>query len=124
MSTYTPPDNPTDAEAAALDLIVQFPAVALAQPGRLLHPLIEALQDYAGMLSAAEVFTGMPWPDAKQVAAAIAFDVCMRDDAGQFLRQRAANALGGGDGMVWRDREQVARAMTVAAAALGDGGAR
>lgn len=112
---YALPENPDDPEAAALELIVRIPTEVMAEPGRLLHPLIEVLQDFTGMLSVEGAFTGMVWPDAKQIAAAIAMDLCTRDDAGDFLRYRAGNALSGADGMVWRDRDLVARALTLAA---------
>lgn len=114
-TTYTIPDNPADPQAAALEMIVRFPTEVLAEPGRLLHPLIEVLQDFTGMLQAEGGFAGMVWPDAKQVAAAIAVDLCTRDDAATFLRSRADNALAGVDGMVWRDRLAVARTLNLAA---------
>jgi hypothetical protein len=34
-------------------------------------------------------FAGLSWPDAKNIAAAIAFDVTQRDDAVAFIRGRA-----------------------------------
>lgn len=107
--------TPADPEAAALDLIVRMPAEVLAEPGLLLHPLIEVLQDFTGMLSAEAAFTGMAWQDAKQVAAAIAMDLCTRDDAGDFLRHRAGNVSSGVDGLAWVDRERAVRALTLAA---------
>ena len=118
--TYTPPENPADPEAAALEMIVKIPTIYLAEPGRLLHPLIEVLQDLTGLLSAAGAFTGMVWPDAKQAAAAVAFDVCLREYPAVMLRERAANAASGADGMDWQDRERAARALRIAADILGD----
>lgn len=111
---YTVPDNPTDPEAAALDLIVQL-------PGQVMHTdqFLPILQDYCGMLHAEGAFTGLSWADAKQVAAAVAFDACTRDDGAEVMRNRARNALAGADDMPWQDREGVARALNIAATVLG-----
>lgn len=114
-ATYVVPENPADPEAAAYEMIVQFPAAVLAEPGVILHPLIEVLQDYAGMLQAQGAFAGLAWEDAKNVAAAVAFDLCQRDEAAEFLRWRARNVLAGADNMTWASRENVARALNVAA---------
>ena len=51
------------------------------------------------MLDAEGVFTGLCWLDAKPVAAAICFDICNRDNAADFLRNRARNVLAGTDNM-------------------------
>ena len=115
-AAYVAPEDPADPEAAAYELLVRFPAAVLAGPGVILHPLIEVLQDYAGMLQAQGAFAGLPWEDARNVAAAVALDLCNRDDAADFLRWRARNVLAGADNMTWRNRENVARALNVAAA--------
>jgi hypothetical protein len=81
----------------------------------------EALQDYCGVLHAEGAFAGMTWPDAKQVAAAVSFDACTRDDAG-FLQSRAANIHDRIDGMTWDDRDAAVRAFSIAAEALSVGG--
>lgn len=109
------PENPVDVEAAAYEMIVRFPTEILTKPGRVLHPLIEVLQDYASLLGAQDAMAGMVWEDAKQVAAAIAFDLCLRDEPGEFLRKRSRNALAGADNMAWKDRARVARALSIAA---------
>ena len=61
---------------------------------------------------------GLGWPDAKNIAAAVSFDVCTRDDAADFLRNRARNVLAGTDNMPWENREGAARALNIAAAVL------
>lgn len=114
-AAYVVPEDPADPEAAAYELIVRFPTEILAEPGRLLHPLIEVLQDYTGMLSARDAMAGLVWADAKQIAVAIAFDLCQRDDPGGFLRLRARNAESGADNMAWHNRARAARAMQIAA---------
>lgn len=90
---YTLPDNPIDPEAAALELIVRFPEMILHTDA-----FRSVLQDYAGALDAASAFAGPSWSDAKNIAAAIAFDLTQRDDAQEFIARRARNVLGG-DGM-------------------------
>lgn len=115
MSTYTVPDCPADPEQAALELIVRLPCDMLGQGG---PGLREILQDYTSLLHVAGCFTGLSWPDAKAVAAAAAFDVCMRDDPAGFLRFRADNAATGADGQQWDDQEAVARALRIAAQPL------
>jgi hypothetical protein len=70
------------------------------------------------MLDAEGAFAGLSWADAKPIAAAICFDVCSRDDSADFIRNRARNALAGGDGMEWQNREGAARALNIAAAVL------
>jgi len=114
MPTYTVPNNPTDVEAAALELIVRLPA-DLLQTGE----LTAALQDYCGVLHAESTFAGLCWLDAKNIAAAVSFDVCNRDDAADFLRNRARNVLAGIDNMPWENHEAAARALNIAATVLG-----
>jgi hypothetical protein len=77
------------------------------------------LQDYCSVLDAECAFAGLSWADAKPVAAAICFDVCNRDDAADFLRNRARNVLAGVDNMAWHNRDGAARALNIAATALG-----
>jgi hypothetical protein len=93
-TTYTAPDNPPDPEAAALDLIVRLPADILHTTA-----LSTVLQDYCGVLHAEGAFAGLSWDDAKNIAAAVSFDVVTRDDAADFIRNRARNALAGSDNM-------------------------
>jgi hypothetical protein len=80
--------------------------------------LTEALQDYCGVLHAEGAFADLSWADAKAIAAAVAFDAVTRDNAADFLHNRARNVLAGTDNMDWQDREGVARALNVAASVL------
>lgn len=113
-TAYTVPENPADPESAAYEMIVRMPELVMAKPGRVLHPIIEVLQDYTGLLAAQDALAGLAWDDARQIAAAIAFDLCNRDEPGDFLRSRARNALSGADNMGWKDRARVARALSLA----------
>ena len=61
----------------------------------------------------------MSWSDAKVIAAAVSFDVITREDAADFLRNRARNVLAGSDNMPWHNREGAARALNIAATVLG-----
>lgn len=114
-TTYTVPDNPTDTEAAALELIVRMPAVVMHAPPE----MCKVLQEFCGMLQLEGCFAGLSWADAKAIAAAVSFDACTRDDAADFLLNRARNALAGVDNMGWENREGAARAMNIAATVLG-----
>lgn len=120
-TAYTPPDNPADPEAAALELIVRLPTSISERltAAAFISGLTEVLQDYCGMLQAEGAFAGLSWADAKPVAAAICFDICNRDDAAAFLRWRASKILGGGDNMPWENRDGAARAFTIAAEVMG-----
>ena len=113
-STYTVPANPCDPEAAALDLIVQLPAQLLDT-----HAFTAVLQDLCGLLHAEGAFAGLSWDDARQVAAAVSFDVAQRDDAADFLRSRARNVLAATDNVPWQNRDGAARALNIAATVLG-----
>jgi len=64
-------------------------------PGEVLHTdeFTPVLQDYCGALHAEGAFAGLLWADAKQIAAAVSFDVRTRDNAAEFLRNRARNTL-------------------------------
>jgi hypothetical protein len=90
VDIYPMPSAPSDPEAAALELIVRL-------PGQIMHTdaLTEVLQDYCGMLHAEGAFAGLSWDDAKNVVAAVSFDVTTRDDAADFIRNRARNVLAG-----------------------------
>jgi hypothetical protein len=116
-TAYTIPDNPADPEAAALELIVRIPAEVLRPDFPDL--LTEALQDYCGVLHAEGCFAGLSWDDAKNIAAAVSFDVTTRDDAADFLRNRARNVLAGTDNMNWENSQFAARALNIAATVLG-----
>jgi hypothetical protein len=113
VTTYTVPDSPADPCAAALELLVRFPETILHTDA--FRPV---LQDYAGALDAEGAFTGLSWSDAKNIAAAVAFDITQRDDAHEFIAQRARNVLGG-DGMMWDDQQGAYRALNIAATVLG-----
>jgi len=115
MTAYTVPDTPTDPEAAALELIVRTPEVCMDAPAG----VCEILQEFCGVLQLEGCFTGLSWADAKQIAAAVAFDAVTRDDAPDFIRNRARNVLAGTDNMPWQDRERAARALNIAATVLG-----
>ena len=111
---YTVPDNPIDPERGALELIVRMPE-------NILHTdvLRPALQDYCGVLQAEGAFAGLSWADAKTIAAAVAVDMCTRDDAEAFMRNRARNVLAGTDNMPWQNRQGAARALNIAATCSG-----
>lgn len=76
-------------------------------------------QDYCGVLHAEGCFAGLTWADAKAIAAAVSFDIVTRDDAADFLRNRARNVLAGTDNMVWKNRQGAAQALSIAATVLG-----
>jgi hypothetical protein len=76
------------------------------------------LQHYAGALDAEGAFTGLSWSDAKNIAAAVAFDLTRREDAQEFIAQRARNVLGG-NGAMRDDQWAAARALNIAATVLG-----
>jgi hypothetical protein len=114
-TTYDVPTNPADVEAAALELIVRMPGEVLHTPAE----MIEVLQEFCGMLQLEGCFAGLCWADAKNIAAAVAFDAITRDDAADFLRNRARNVLAGTDNMPWENRDGVARALNIAATVLG-----
>ena len=49
-------------------------------------------QDYWGVLHT-WALAALSWADAKQIAAAVSFDMCTRDDAEGFVRGSARNML-------------------------------
>jgi hypothetical protein len=69
MTTYTVPTDPPDPESAAQDLIVQLPATLLDTSA-----FTSVLQDLCGLLHAEGALAGLSWHDARQIAAAMAFD--------------------------------------------------
>ena len=113
-TTYTVPDNPTDPELAALELIVRLPADVLHSDA-----FTTVLQDYCSVLDAEGCFDGLSWDDAKNIAAAVSWDIISRDDAADFIRSRARNVLAGSDNMPWQNRQGAARALNIAATVLG-----
>jgi hypothetical protein len=115
VTSYICPDDPTDPEAAALELIVCMPSDFMHADAT----VTQALQDYAGALDVESCFSGLSWVDCKPIAAMICFDVTQRDDAADFMRGRARNAMSGVDGLPWADRQGAARALNIAAAVLG-----
>jgi hypothetical protein len=90
-------------------------------PADLLHTDVftPVLRDYCTLLHTEGAFVGLSWADAKQIAAAVAFDCTQRQDATDFIAIRACNAHRGVDGMAWDDRGAAARALTIAAQVLG-----
>jgi hypothetical protein len=91
-------------------------------PGEVLHTpadMCEVLQEFCGVLQLEGCFAGLSWADAKAIAAAVSFDAVTRDDAADFLRNRARNVLAGTDNMEWQNREGAARALNIAATVLG-----
>jgi hypothetical protein len=121
QAAYTVPDTPTDPEAAALELIVRLPASLSSRLAAATEAigLTEILQDYCSVLDAEGAFAGLAWADAKPIAVAVCFDICNRDDAADFIRNRARNVLAGTDNMDWQDRDRAARALNIAATVLG-----
>jgi hypothetical protein len=81
--------------------------------------MCEVLQEFCGVLQLEGCFTGLSWVDAKSIAAAVSFDAVTRDDAADFLRNRARKVLAGTDNMAWVDRDGAARALNIAATVLG-----
>jgi hypothetical protein len=114
VPTYTVPDSPADPEAAALELIVRLPADILHTGA-----FRDVLQDYCSVSDAEGAFAGLSWADAKNIAAAVSFDVVTRYDAADFIRNRARNVLADTDNMDWQNREAAARALNIAATVLG-----
>lgn len=108
-TTYTPPIHPADPEAAALDLIVEAAEAATGSTA-----FRAVLQDVAGLLQVEGALTGLTWPDARLVAAAIAFDVVMSPSPARSLRTRANRILDGWPATV--EEASVARALNTAAA--------
>jgi hypothetical protein len=112
-NSYTVPANPSDPEAAALDLIVQLPAQLLDT-----HAFTAVLQDLCDLLHAEGAFAGLSWNEARQVAAAVSFEVTQLDDADHTLLSRARSVRDGIDGLTWDNRDAAVRALTIAAAVL------
>jgi hypothetical protein len=70
--------------------------------GKVAQSSTAAPQDYWGVLHAEGGFAGLSWADAKQLAAPVSFDMCTRDDAEAFVRNRARHVLAGVDNMPWK----------------------
>lgn len=113
MPSYEVPENPTDPEAAALNLIVQLPAQVFGSDA-----FTAPLQDFCGVLHAEGALAGLAWRDARHVAAAVSFDVVSDDDAPTLMRHRARSAFSGADGLPWLDASAAARAFNLAASGL------
>lgn len=113
-TTYVVPDNPADPEAAALELIVRMPQTILN-----CDDFTPVLQELCSIFDAEGAFAGLSWGDAKQIAAAVSADLIVRNDAQEFIAQRARNVLGRRCGMTWDDREAAARALNIVAGVLG-----
>ncbi|BBX00903.1 hypothetical protein BST36_27750 [Mycolicibacterium moriokaense] len=114
MSIFEVPENPSDPEAAALELIVRLPQDLLGKT----WPPLDVLQELTAALEIAGAFTGMSWHDAKHAAVAIIVDAVNSDDAVPSLCQRAERAVTGTDGMTWDDPAAMARALTTGAKVL------
>lgn len=108
-TTYTPPIDPADPEAAALNLIVE--AAETATGSTAFRPI---LQELAGLLQVEGALAGLTWHDAKLTAAAIAFDVVMSPRPARSLRTRADCVIDGWPSTT--DQASVARALNTAAA--------
>jgi len=78
-ASYIVPDNPADPEAAALDLI-ERPTRRDSAHGA----FTEVLQDYCSVPHADGAFAGLEWADARQIAAAVSWDVISRDERRRF----------------------------------------
>jgi len=89
---------------------------------------VEDLDDDLGMILSREgCFAGLCWPDARRVAAAICQELVGGELSGvgksgsvaDRLLNRARDALAHTDGVVWRDKDRVVQAFTIAATTLG-----
>lgn len=69
-------------------LIVQLPARLLDTSA-----FTPVLHDICGLLHAEGALAGLPWADARRVAAAVSLDACHHDDAAEVIRSRARNVL-------------------------------
>lgn len=112
-ATYTPPTNPADPEAAALDLIVRATETATGSTA-----FRAVLQELAAALQAEGALAGLRWDDAKLAAAAIAFDVVMSPAPVRSLRTRAECVLDGWPATV--DQAATARALNTAASLVAE----
>lgn len=106
--TYLAPADPPDPCAAALHHLVRQPEAVTGTRYR------GPLQDLASLLDAEGVFTHLSWPDARTVAATIAFDAITEDHPEVVLRDRA-RVLAADD---WHDPGRVAHALTAAATVM------
>ncbi|BCP05884.1 amino acid aminotransferase [Mycobacterium sp. 5-140-3-2] len=108
-TTYTPPADPADPEAAALELIVEAAEAATGSAA-----FRAVLQELAGLLQVEGALAGLTWRDAKLAAAAIAFDVVMSPTPARSLRTRTNRILDEWPATV--EQASVARALNTAAA--------
>jgi hypothetical protein len=118
VTTYVVPDDPADACAAALQLIVRLPEITLGERHHEWKILRQLLQEITAMLDAENAFAGMSWHDAKHAATVILVDTINEDDAADSLRRRADRVLDGTDSMTWDDSAKMVRALSIAAAVL------
>jgi hypothetical protein len=110
---YNIPDNdPSDVEAAALEVIVELPAAALHSDAFAL-----VLRAYAALLREDGAFVGLAWSDARQIAVSIARVLVDSEDAAAALLNHARDVNAAASTPQWRDRHVAARAFAVAAAA-------
>ncbi|MFP2990313.1 amino acid aminotransferase [Mycobacterium intracellulare] len=107
-TVYRPPADPADPEGAALDLIVEAAETATGSTA-----FRAVLQDLAGLLQVEGALAGLAWPDARLVAAAIAFDTVNSPRPARSLRTRADCVLDSWPATV--DRAAIARALRAAA---------
>ena len=110
--TTTAGTPPTDPERAALDLLVRAAETATGSTA-----FRAVLQDLAGVLQVEGALTGLAWPDARLVVAAVSFDTCTAADPVESLRRRAA-AMRTGRGPRCVDPAGIAQALDVAATVL------
>ncbi|KWX67751.1 hypothetical protein [Mycobacterium sp. NAZ190054] len=110
-NNYCPPFNPADPTPSqiAADLIVTSGAT---RPGA----VRDILRGYANRLVAAGAFADLTANDARTVAATIAWDVCLGDEA-RGLRERSA-AITRGSWGGWDHPAAVAYALRTAATVL------
>jgi hypothetical protein len=107
---------PADPEAAGYQLIARLPGQ------------IEGHEDqmwmthrYADALRQAHALAGLSWHDCRHVASAICLDITTRAEAAAVLTNRARDVAAGTDpgNVTWDNRDAVAQALNIAAAALG-----
>ncbi len=69
--------------------------------GQVAQSSTAVLAGLLGVLHAEGALAGLSWADAKQIAAAVSFDMCTRHDAEAVVHGRARNMLAGVDNMPW-----------------------
>lgn len=103
---------PADPESGALELLVDAAETATGSTA-----FRAVLQDLAGALDVEGALSGLAWPDARLVAAAVSFDVCTAGDPVRSLRGRAA-VVRAGRGPRCVNPAGIAQALDVAATVL------